>query len=655
MKVLKFSFLFYSFFFCLGIAIYSTISIYVAALVVLTSLVFIGISSSSRTRIKRSTGIFYLHSFLLSLLFLFSGSLVHSFYDYKKDKKGYYHYINDSDELSISFIVEEELKVSNYKRFYGRIININDSPIDSRILLVFTDSMFNPAIGSQYFYRGKLNGIPDPKNKGDFNYKKYLYINGIQGQLFVDKCLWVGERKGYYYSLLRLRYQLINKVKDLNILSDDAKGLVLAILLGDRTYLSDEVVHDFKNLGIMHILAISGLHIGILYLLLNFLLGFLSRISRTYLIILLLWIFVFLSGFSPSVYRAVFMFTLISISFLIKRQSSLENNLGIAIFISLFFEPLLLYNVSFQLSYLAVLSIMCFLPYFRKYRSRNSVISYIQDIVFVSLVVQIGLLPLQVYYFGQLSLSFLIGNLIAIPLATVILFLSVFVVIFTFISTWVGELLEFILNNIIVFFYGLVNHLNILDFLLLDKVQLSTVQLYILLFSGVFIYIGMKYNKKVIAVALFICINGLLLEYAYRTNIDNNYNEVVIPYTKKKDEIRVEYHFKNTKQVYYLQKEGMEVCDDNIPNLFPIHDKKLLFLNESNPYYIINEEVDFIIISGKVLINYDRLFSFYTPKEVVIHNSTPFWVKDQIKSVCEKIKIPFHDIHERGFWKLPLK
>lgn len=163
MKVLKFSFLFYSFFFCLGIAIYSTISIYVAALVVITSLVFIGISSSSRTRIKRSTGIFYLHSFLLSLLFLFSGSLVHSFYDYKKDKKGYYHYINDSDELTISFIVEEELKVSNYKRFYGRIININDSPIDPRILLVFTDSMFNPAIGSQYLYRGKLNGIPDPK------------------------------------------------------------------------------------------------------------------------------------------------------------------------------------------------------------------------------------------------------------------------------------------------------------------------------------------------------------------------------------------------------------------------------------------------------------------------------------------------------------
>lgn len=655
MKVLKFSFLFYSFFFCLGIAFYSSIPIYIAVFIVIVCLIFVGITSSSHSKIKSNRGVFYFHSFLLSVLFLFSGSLVRSFYDYKRDKIGYQHYLKTNEELAISFIVEEELKPSKYKRFYGRVSAINDESIDSRILLIFTDSLFHPEIGSQSYYKGKLSDISGPKNEGDFDYKKYLYINGIEGQIFVEECLKIGERKGYYYNLLRLRYRLINKVKSLPILSNDAKGLVLAILLGDRTYLSDEVVQDFKNLGIMHILAISGLHIGILYLLLNFLLAFLSRKYRTYLIIILLWIFVFLSGFSPSVYRAVFMFTLISISFLVKRKSSLENNLGIAIFVSLFFEPLLLYNVSFQLSYLAVLSIMCFLPYFRKYRSRNVVVSYIQDIVFVSLVVQIGLLPIQVYYFGQLSLSFLLGNLISIPLATIILFLAVFVVLFSFLSSWVGALLEHVLNSVVSFFYTLVNKFSFLDFLLIDGIKLSTIQLYVLLLSCLLVYIGMKYNKKIIVIAIFICINGLFIEYYYKSNRNNNRNDLIIPYTRKGENIRIEYYFKDSKEVYYIDNGDKEEYNNIIPDLFPISDRKLLFLNEHTPHYLIDDEIDFIVISGKVLINYDRLLSFYTPKEVVIHNSTPFWIKDQIKSVCEKVKIPFHDIHERGFWKLPLK
>src|SRR5690606_7451091 len=149
--------------------------------------------------------------------------------------------------------------------------------------------------------------------------------------------------KSIKYKILHLRKLLLNKLARPELLSKDSSSLLSALLLGDRTYIEEEMITSFKDIGVMHVLAISGLHIGIIYLFLAFVFRFLPPVFQTIIILLLLWLFVFLSGFSPSVFRAVLMFSIVAISRGMKRSGNLLNTIGLALFFSLFFCPIWLY------------------------------------------------------------------------------------------------------------------------------------------------------------------------------------------------------------------------------------------------------------------------------------------------------------------------
>ena len=218
-------------------------------------------------------------------------------------------------------------------------------------------------------------------------------------------------------------------------LADDNYAIVAAMVLGDKSALSRDIKNTYSVTGASHVLALSGLHLGIIYALLSFLVvgrrwQFLTQI----LIILSIWAFVFLVGMPTSVVRAAVMLTVYALLALGHRNKMSINTLAFTAIVMLLFQPSALFTISFQMSFMAVLSILLFMPLFEgvfseEYLMTHRWVKWLWGMVAVSCAAQIGVAPLIAYYFGRFSCWFLLTNFIVIPAAMLILYLSLLVLL----------------------------------------------------------------------------------------------------------------------------------------------------------------------------------------------------------------------------------
>ena len=213
-------------------------------------------------------------------------------------------------------------------------------------------------------------------------------------------------------------------------LSDNQYAVVAAMALGDKSALTHELKDTYSKTGASHILALSGLHLGIIYALLSMLVvGRRWQMVTQVAIILSIWAFVFLVGMSASVVRSAVMLTVYALLALGHRQKMSVNTLAFTAIVMLLVTPKALFDVGFQMSFMAVFSILLFVPLFyrpfsAKYLMTHRAIRWLWGMVAVSIAAQIGVAPLIAYYFGRFSCYFLLTNFIVIPAATLILYLS---------------------------------------------------------------------------------------------------------------------------------------------------------------------------------------------------------------------------------------
>ena len=243
--------------------------------------------------------------------------------------------------------------------------------------------------------------------------------------------------------------------------SPNELSIINAIILGQRNNISNDLFESYKNAGAIHILAVSGLHIGIILLLLNFLLSPLERIKngktiKLILIIILLWIYAFIAGMSASVIRAVTMFTAIAIGWISDRPSNIKNSLIVSFFFLLLIHPLFLFDVGFQLSYTAVFSIVLIQPLIIKlWHPKWKPVHYFWQLLTVSFAAQLGILPLSLYYFHQFPGLFFISSLVIIPFLGIIIGFGILIIIlalFQILPQILVDIYSFIItsmNNII--------------------------------------------------------------------------------------------------------------------------------------------------------------------------------------------------------------
>ncbi len=307
-----------------------------------------------------------------------------------------------------------------------------------------------------------------PKNYADsnFDYVRYLKIDDRVATTYIYDSQWCSDTvclsslskiERTQISALRFRHDLLKRFRDTG-LDGDAYALATAMTFGDRTELSQELEDTYSVSGVVHILSLSGLHLSIIYALLCFLsLGKRRRVLRELLLLVAIWAYVLIAGAEPPLVRSALMITIYSIVSVSGRNPLSLNVLAFTALIMLTINPLSLFDIGFQLSFLAIGSIMLLhAPIANMLKDtivfRYTPLKWMWHTIVMSSVAQLGTAPLVAFYFGRLPVYYLIGNLLAIPLTTLILYMSVallavsFLPVFGGLTSILGELLATVLT-----------------------------------------------------------------------------------------------------------------------------------------------------------------------------------------------------------------
>ena len=288
--------------------------------------------------------------------------------------------------------------------------------------------------GDHLLFHASFQRVDNNGNPGSFSYAKYLKNRGIQYLVWLQpgdwKVLRIGSSDPLIRYSLRLRDHLLDRIRGSGMRNDEF-AVAAALLLGYVDELGSDLRNSYSATGVTHILSVSGMHVGIIFLFLEFLLGFLNRsrigkLAKVILMLFFIWFYAFLTGLSPAVLRAAAMLSFIIICRSLKRSPELLNILAASLFFLLIYNPLLILDIGFQLSYLAVAGIiLANQPVCGLLRSKFWVIQKIWAIMAVTLSAQIATTPLSLYYFHQFPNYFLITNLFVVPFSSLIIYAGI--------------------------------------------------------------------------------------------------------------------------------------------------------------------------------------------------------------------------------------
>lgn len=327
-----------------------------------------------------------------------------------------------------------------------------------KVLVYLQKTDNQPEFGDQLLIMGQPRTIASPRNPHEFDYRRYLANKGIYHSHWVDSTDWLVMAEAGGFDLPRqanLTRKYLEKIFEESLAEPGAAGVLKALVLGEKEDLDPETREIFARAGVMHVLAVSGLHVGIIYLILVLIMKpFSGRVSwpwaESSLIVLALWLYAFVTGLPPSVLRAVTMFSILELGRRLGRSSSPFNSLALSAFLLLWIDPFLLTQVGFQLSYVAVAGILLlYKPIFHLFSPKNRVVSFFWQIMALSMAAQIATAPLSIYYFHQFPTYFLVANLLVIPAVTVLVWGGIALLAFGLISISIAKLIGYFLEFIL--------------------------------------------------------------------------------------------------------------------------------------------------------------------------------------------------------------
>jgi competence protein ComEC len=370
-----------------------------------------------------------LTTFFIIIIFLISGMLGYSAWSPQNDFNHFSNHYLPGDELYVE-IIEYQKSVGRYDKAVLSVTHLlthdQRQEVSGKLLAYIANEQERLMPGYSFTFQPQLLPIQNSNNPGAFNQASFWKNKAINDLTFIrtdelrDKSYHAGFTSFWYGVRNYFERQLEH------YLEGDALALGLALSLGDKHLLSSELRTSFVNAGAMHVLAVSGLHVGILLMLLNgvfYTIPFLRR-KNAYLFVsvAVLWCFAFVTGLSPSVFRAVLMFTILAFGQLRGAQFFSLNSLLVSALFLLFINPFYLFDIGFQLSYLAMLGIVFFYQPIRAiFSPKSRVASYLWDGTAIGIAAQIGTIPISLYYFHQFPNYFVFTNLALMGLSVVAL------------------------------------------------------------------------------------------------------------------------------------------------------------------------------------------------------------------------------------------
>ncbi|MEG1574406.1 MAG: ComEC/Rec2 family competence protein [Bacteroidales bacterium] len=504
------------------------------------------------------------------------------------------------------------------------------------------------------------------RHKG-FIYSQYLSSNGW-------KRIGYKEPEGIRDKALLIRAEIISQINS-SSLSCDSKNLLKAILAGDTSGVTTEMRASYSTAGLSHILAVSGLHVGIIAIIIYLILSPLKYIGlkrfRPFITIVAIIGYVFITGMSPSAIRAGIMAIFVLAGELFGRKGRTVNSLMAAAFFMILYNPYYIFNISFQLSFTAVFAIFYLYPLIFGVLPQNRRITYhISSVIAVTVAAQIGTLPLTVYYFHQIPLLGIFSNLIVIPLLPYVIFMAIITLILQY------QFMENILNLSLNGINTIAENISSLPLSSLQNIYMSPQYMifwFIVIFTA-FWAIRTKRSEIIVAILafslIFIAVDKLTDKKNYENTLviydDNHltainlvsqrYNYVITP-----DTVRADSAVNVTAQNFWMKNAMPEakfikdsICSDGLRITLPyiiFNGNKILVLNSdifdgkvSHKKLYIHK----VIICRGFSGNISQMLALFVFGEVIISSDVNHFKRKTIIKECEVLDIPCHDIKSQG-------
>jgi competence protein ComEC len=626
----------------------------------------------------------------MMLLFFFCGCLL----IWQKDVRHHVSWFGKNYQQGNSLIVridEPLVEKANSWKAEATVRAIKENgrwqSANGTVILYFEKNILPAAFapGQEILFNNPLQEIKATGNPGSFDYKRYCLFHGITHQVYLRrKDISILRKENLPFLdrlLLTIRKKVVLSLRA-NIAGEEQVGLAEALLIGYKNDLDKDLVQSYSNTGVVHVIAISGLHLGLIYWLLLLILKPFKelRIFRRlipWIAIAALWLFSLLAGGEPSVLRSALMFTCIVLAENFSRKSFIYNTLSVSAFSLVCIDPFCLWDVGFQLSYSAVLSIVVFYkPVYDLLFLNNKILDHLWKMAAVSIAAQILTTPFTIFHFHQFPNYFLITNLVAVPLSSLIVLLEIFVCSFSFLpalSLFAGK----ITARLIDIMNGFIIHAEHLPFSLWKNLNISLLQSMLMLLAAIGLYGLLKQrNRAGLRLILFsFLFFAICRSWSF---FQANNQEAIIVYNVphcsaidlvdgrghlfigdsliQYDKTIQNFHIQPA-QILYRLRPATGVKSFSVSDQFISYgEKRILILNKPGLFdsCLQKIQIDLLIVSKTPTQTLKEICKTFYPKLVVLDASLSAAKLNNWENDCISIRVPCYIVSEQGAFVMKL-
>lgn len=530
--------------------------------------------------------------------------------------------------------------------------------------------------GDELVTGANLLQIPANSNPGAFSFRRYAFFQGITHQVFLKNDFMItGNHQSFVPELTGNMREWVLRILQKGFTDKKERGLAEALLMGYKEELDKDLVQSYTNTGVVHIIAISGLHLGLIYWLLARLFLPLSRNRRlkwlsSILIITGLWAFTLLAGAQPSVLRSALMFTCIVIGNSLSRQPDTYNSLALSAFLLLCYNPYWLWDAGFQLSYAAIIGIVAFQqPVYRLLQFNNKLVDLIWQMTAVTLSAQLLTLPICIFQFHQFPNYFLISNLVAVPLSSLILLLEILLCMISFMPP-VFFLAAKCTSLLIQLMNVCITRTEQLPFAVWHDLQISFIQAVLLTVFIVTILCCLIYRDKLrlllytgavafVIFSFFRCASFLdasrqkkIIVYQQAVDLISGRCYISLPLSDKPDKFN---SARATRSLLRLLP-GRHLLLYRSGTLLSFLSERIVIIGDHSSYLSTKDkqQIGLVILTGDPAIEPEALGEAMNIRQVVACSSVPPWKLRKWQQFCGLRNIPFHDTRAKGAFVMTL-
>jgi competence protein ComEC len=547
-----------------------------------------------------------------------------------------------------------------------------------------TDTAFALRYGNLIAIDAPVNEVQGPKNPAEFDYRAYLYRKGITGQVFLKDADWVDLQTSrvnpIYAFSYRFRDILLSSLQRCG-LNNDEFGVAAAILLGYDDSLADDVRKNYVAAGSMHILCVSGMHVGIIYLLASALLGFLNRkkwqkMLKHILLLAMIWFYALIAGLTPSVLRASLMISFVIIGEMLNRKGFIINSLAASAFILLCINPNNLFEIGFQLSYAAVMGIVVLQrPIYSLFYVKNKLLDKVWEITAVSLAAQIATIPFTLFYFNQFTTYFWLSNLFMTPISFVVVISGMVLLMVSWIP-YLNIFIGYLVWGAVYAMNAFASWVEQLPFSIIKGLYISEFEFFTLLVSFLFLLVSVVTRKRKMLIGMLSVLLLFMISLTVRTYstdhqtgitfyslrkhtaidfIAGNQHILLVDSTLMSDESTIDYSLKGAWAKRHLSPHPQVVnLDEDFEsknlrkrqNLVSFNGKLVALWDENQFSDSLSYRlpVDYLLVKGKQKPNIQMIVNGYDAEMLLIDGSVPNYLAERWMHQAEEQGIPYINI-----------